>query len=150
MGKLWSTIHSVYTKIVTLDLAVAGMSSDDLDHVHVIIHDLKEVLILNDMHILAGSSQSSMLQFGCRSINWGWRMERGTQVLTKLWSQSSKDLMITMRFLRRCRPSERLQRRLNCQYWSACPPRERITFWSGNWLASSLSFPPNDLYDTMH
>ena len=61
MGKLWSTIHSVYTKIVTLDLAVAGMSSDDLDHVHVIVHDLKEVLIPNDMHILAGSSQSSML-----------------------------------------------------------------------------------------
>ena len=29
MGKLWSTIHSVYTKIITLGQAVAGMSSDD-------------------------------------------------------------------------------------------------------------------------
>ena len=45
MGKLWSTIHSIYTKIVTLGQVVAGMSSDDLDHVHVIVHDLKEVLI---------------------------------------------------------------------------------------------------------
>ena len=45
MGKLWSTMHSIHTKIVTLGQAVAGMSSDDLDHVHVIVHDLKEVLI---------------------------------------------------------------------------------------------------------
>ena len=45
MGKLWSTIDSVYTKIVTLPQVIAGMSEDDLDHVHVIVHDLKEVLI---------------------------------------------------------------------------------------------------------
>ena len=38
MGKLWSTIDSVYTKIVTLLQAIAGMSEDDLDHVHVIVH----------------------------------------------------------------------------------------------------------------
>ena len=44
MGKLWSTMHSVYTKIVTLGQAVAGMSSDDLDHVHVIVHDLKVLI----------------------------------------------------------------------------------------------------------
>ncbi|EDR00166.1 uncharacterized protein LACBIDRAFT_334401 [Laccaria bicolor S238N-H82] len=45
MEKLWSTIHSVYTKIVTLRQAVAGMTEDDLDHVDVIVHNLKEVLI---------------------------------------------------------------------------------------------------------
>ena len=37
-------MHSVYTKIVTLGQAVAGMSSDDLDHVHVIVHDLKVLI----------------------------------------------------------------------------------------------------------
>ncbi|KIK05157.1 hypothetical protein K443DRAFT_366828 [Laccaria amethystina LaAM-08-1] len=45
MEKLWSTIDSVYTKIVTLRQTVAGMSENDLAHVDVIVHDLKEVLI---------------------------------------------------------------------------------------------------------
>ena len=44
MGKLWSARDSVYTKIVTLGQAAADMSSDDLDHVHVIVHDLKVLI----------------------------------------------------------------------------------------------------------
>jgi len=56
MGKLWSTMDSVYNKIVTLRQAVAGMSlsEDNLDHVDVIIDDLKEGFH-SRMRILTGS-----------------------------------------------------------------------------------------------